>query len=747
MAVQHRRFFAGVVNEPTCGERCQWARVMRLLVFVLAIGPAVFASPHAVNYRARPGTPLPCERGVVIAAPVCAAEGTCDVATVTAAWTTSGSPVLFDLADSTSWRINLEADRCWAPELVIATGAASASHEVPVWPEATVHARLLIEKGLELPGTASIAIDDGRSQVMTRCEIKEGEVSCRAPAMNGDIRLEVIGFAPVYAWSRVLAFNARTSLGEVMLKRAASISGRVTVGKRDQTGAGAAVTIRPSEFAQTVEEQRRIDARTRTTRASETGLFQFTDIEPGRYEVRAAKDGWSPSEIVTMTVEAGREAVLPRSLLLDTLVNFETAISPPVAPGGERWIVSLQNRGEARKTIQAPAGEDGRWSAEGLEAGHYEISIVDRSGTVFFRLATAITPAHSFLPITVEGVVIRGRVTRASEPVEGRITFSKPRAGPRSTFVANGEGAFAGVLPGEGEWRVEVTLTGKESPIRGPLVEVRRGEDGVASVDIELPAGRIKGRVVDESGSTAAARIRVYSEDGAPLTTDRTAEDGGFSIEGLPPGEVKIQALARDRDSGLVPHRVRETDADAVTLVLRPIPRVRGWLTTRSGRAVGGATIRYWSDSFAWQKERVSGPDGEFSLPVLPSDREIVVVIVAPPFPTRMLKVPVDGHDHEIVLDRPAGTLLIKARDYSGVFVRRGPVTAGLLSMSAPGIAGIPPQEWTARGWALSVEPGEYFVCREYFAPSDRCDRVTIVAGGEHMVIVENADELPRGVR
>ncbi len=717
------------------------------ILFILLVVEAGSAqtAPLVIDYRAATSAPLPCERGVIVATPVCTGVGPCDLPTRTADWARGDASVTLDLDHSVSWTIGLDARNCWAQEIVAGAGDTGGSRSAFVWPLATIQANLIAEKGLKLPATASIAIDNGEVNPSATCTIDHSRLTCRGPAMTGDLRLEVPGFAPVYVWNRTIA--PKTSLGDISVKEAASLSGRVAIGRRGEKVAGTTVIIKPSLFAQTREEQRQIDARTRRTTATATGLFQFTDLDPGRYEVRASKDGWSPSETVIMTVEPGREATLPRRLLLEPLIDFEVAVTPQLAPDGQPWIVRVkENVDVAPKSIESPAGIDGRWSAGALQAGTYTITVLDRAGTMFFERGAPVSTVHSRIAVTVDGVVVRGRLKLGDEPLAGSVRFAK-LGGKRASFRADDRGLFAGVLPGEGKWEVDVTPNGKQTSVRAPAADVRRGSDGVAELEIELEAGRVTGRVVDDTGKSVMAIVYVHEEGRPFITHERTADDGTFELIGLPVGEVKLHAAKGNQDSGLISHRVSESDDEPVTLVLRRKPSVRGWVVTSSGRAVAGATIRYWSDAVGGERERVTGPDGEFDLPVLPSDIEITVVVVAPPLPVKIVKLVVDGEPKELVLDRSSGTLFIKARSNLGIFLRRGSATAPLPSVLSPKPRGMWAPEWTPRGYALSLEPGNYLVCRKPFAPANECQAVSLTAGAERDVTVDNADQLPEDVR
>lgn len=116
--------------------------------------------------------------------------------------------------------------------------------------------------------------------------------------MRGDIRLDRAS-RPVIL---LLALAAALLLAGF---RTAQDTGRIVGRVTDLAGnpvAGAAVAARPADPG----------GQGRTTRTGDTGGFQLTGLPPGRYAVRAERDGLAPAEQAVELEQGERESVILR---------------------------------------------------------------------------------------------------------------------------------------------------------------------------------------------------------------------------------------------------------------------------------------------------------------------------------------------------------------------------------------------------------------------------------------------------
>jgi hypothetical protein len=700
----------------------------RLAVMIAAAALHLNAAQVAIQFENATPAPLPCTSGVVVAAPICSA-GACPAAQ-RAQWPGTAT---FTLDRSVAWDVRLEARACWAPALDVAPNDSRTQLNAPVWRRGTLDAKVVAPRGATVPPAATATFEHEHLTYRAACTIVEQRLRCDLPAMTTDLRFEIGGFAPVYVWQRAIGGEASSTLPDLILRRGASLAGRVAAPDRAATVTDTIVHVIPLSASAGSAEELRLAAQTRTMRADERGFFQFTDLEEGRYEVRATKAGWSPSPAVVAVLEPDRETVLAHSLAVEPLVTFEVDIRPPLAPDGAPWLVRVREAsrrgGEAHESA---ANDEGRWRSDAFAAGRYHVEVRDRAQNVYHDEGLEVTPANARLSVQIAAVPVRGRVTFGGKPFIARVKFSR-QTGRRAFLDTDDEGVFTGALPDEGTWDVEVIPNHKSRGVRIDPVEVRRAEGAAfAELDIVLRGGSIRGRLVDERRNGTRGVVTVY-QDRRFITSDSTQDDGTFALVGIPEGEIELRGTARDADTGIVRHRVSGNDGSVLELALRRSPRVHGVLVTPSGRAIAGAAIRYSSDGTRAARETISGPDGRFELQLASSDTRVDVIVVAPPFAVKMLSLTADPQPKEIVLDRAAGTLLIRAHSNLGAYVRRGTVTAALLALMAPRSYG-PPAEWTPRGWMLDLEPGAYLICRSYAASDDSCRAANVVAGTEQIV-------------
>jgi protocatechuate 3,4-dioxygenase beta subunit len=211
---------------------------------------------------------------------------------------------------------------------------------------------------------------------------------------------------------------------------------------------------------------------------------------------------------------------------------------------------------------------------DGFVDGESEAFVVEE-GVVVQAPTVALSRGAS-----VEGVVVdAGGRPVARAKVEMEVSEGAASSGveillgqdaDRTTATdAQGRFAFAGVPKGT------ATLTVRASRMAPSKKTVPIGPEGSAS-DVRVrmrPAREVRGRVVGPDGrGVQGARVRVDSLVGAEgddafvdAETERTAADGTFSLRGLPPGRVKVQASA----SGHVDATVEaETGGAAVEIAL-----------------------------------------------------------------------------------------------------------------------------------------------------------------------------------
>ncbi|MCU0726861.1 MAG: carboxypeptidase regulatory-like domain-containing protein [Planctomycetes bacterium] len=269
-----------------------------------------------------------------------------------------------------------------------------------------------------------------------------------------------------------------------------------------------------------------------------------------------------------------------RTLLPDASLSPGAAILGPVtAPDGRpvagaRVLVPrgfpVHDGSEADKLYGAlgvpPSDSDGRFRIAGLAdgtGGRIEQEVRVEEGKV--------TEVTLRLGEDKDSARLLGRLLSEGTPVAATgFVFRRADRDPRNPADyregrTDGEGRFdlAGLRPGDFILHV-----------RGISLPLSVSGTGTVRRDIELPAGRLRGRVVREEDGTpvAGARVRLIGGDHLASGDTTTASDGSFSLDGARTGPADVVVTA----AGLAPFAsgridVSEAGTDVVARLARGV--------------------------------------------------------------------------------------------------------------------------------------------------------------------------------
>jgi hypothetical protein len=636
-------------------------------------------------------------------------------ASVERPWT--GAGVSFDL-DEGAWTITATAPGCWAAPV----DAAASPVKITLWPAATL--RFRVEDPRDASVQVRVASADGKiAPVVIDCARDGGLYTCSVPATSLDLRIGADGFVPTYLWGRDAAAQARVDLGAIRLARGASVSGRVTLPLKDPKLDDISVQLAPAE----VVDSRRAALLTQTVKANRRGFFQFGGVSEGTYSVVARAKGWSPASSGDVRVVAGAEVALPKPLELTPLATLEVFIDPPADAGGKPWRIRMARTWppltDPTDVIRASASPSGEWSRQHLAAGRYDLSVEDAAGSTLHRQFVDVADGAPPVRISISSFRVRGHVTFRGEPLECGVWLTHPMNASASIRVrSDKDGKFEAVLPKEGTWKVQLVVGNNYAQLRP--IEIRRRSDGdPVDLALALPAGRIRGKTVDESGNPVASYVAVSANGRNAASV--MASDGTFDLIGIEPADVMIHASndALDRDGGLVPVHVTETADDPITVPVPKRRKAKAWLVTPEGQPIAGALVRYASAGSV--KEEVTGPEGELLLALPNGELSVPLVVLSSGFPRKMMMLGVGAEPREIVVSRVAARLLLQHTPRSYWIAHDGAIFLGNF-LFAPAYGGRP-REVTEAGFALDVEPGSYAICAT--ASSERCKTFVLQAG------------------
>ncbi|HVO10207.1 MAG TPA: carboxypeptidase-like regulatory domain-containing protein [Vicinamibacteria bacterium] len=516
--------------------------------------------------------------------------------------------------------------------LALAAGAAGTV-TVVLAPPASLGGRVVeADSGRPVAGVRLLLRGDAGARTLLRSG-PDGRYLARGLApQRYTLSVEDERFVP---WTRALTLAAgRAEAQDLALVHGATLTGRV-VGERGEPVAGASLRLGRSgenvfrSFVRTIEggavARSAVDGSFRATRLA-PGDGQRLDVTHEEYEERAL----GGISLVAGATRSGLTVVMRRGLSLRGVVR--DAEGRPVA-GAEVTLSRSRSiragRGGAQISLIGPgsevrreAGPDGRFEFRGLSPGDYTVS-ARASG--FARAAVDpvnVSETSAGQPIELSlrpGAAISGYVRdRAGAGAAGWYVSARPSAAPGPAlgpatprteeatgadglFVLEGLGAGesydlqllgppglgprrAGVVaPADG---LEIAVPGTGS-IRGHVVEA---ENGHAVQDFELryePDAR--------GGTRFVMRVGPGGGRGPYEPQSLHAEDGSFTLDGVPAGRWTLRASARGYQPGTVASlAVTEGEAvDGVELRLSRGAVVSGRvLDGRGGRPVAGATVR-----------------------------------------------------------------------------------------------------------------------------------------------------------
>jgi hypothetical protein len=574
-------------------------------------------------------------------------------------------------------------------------------------------------RSLELRLQTSLPHRPKPAEVVIACPIKNQVLSCATPSGRFDLRLRAEGgFAPIYLWDVAVAAGKETPLGELRLRRGASVSGWVQTAEGGLPSHDCRLKLSPaSADSGDLKVQDQIEKASLEAQPNEKGFFQIAGVPPGRYELTARQPGYADTLVGPLDVRPDLESQVIDRLTLARPVKFEIALDPPLEPYGSPWRIELSRRSDPSETpasfLAGKASQEGIWHVPGVAPGTYELSVRGEQKEVWYREFLEIHPGQSDLRIDLPVLRVEGRILIGKEPLAATLWLSQ-KGGRRLRFDSDERGRFNGVLPGEGLWAPKVEMATGKLQVSLEPVEIKPPQGkNLAKVEIRVPDTRLAGQVVDEEGHPLPA-AKVFAASAERKTTNpfETDEKGEFSLRGLQPGAWLVKAELGDRQSDFQPVSLpTEGEGPWLRIVARKLQTFEGRIVSVAG-PVAGARVLAWppfnGQSGAGMADAVSGGDGSFhvELPAgtaLPPGYAMRLTAV-PVSPGQPIEIPVEPQGGTLILDMPEGgptPILV----HGGVYAL--PMA---LKMWARMQGGRTPD--SGRLVLSAVEAGPYSVCR-----------------------------------
>jgi hypothetical protein len=682
-----------------------------------------------------------------------------------------------DLEPGRTWEIRFEGKGFWGETLTLARlPAAAESRRLRVFPAGRVRARLATVAGesplksLALRLQPASAPHSDPFEAVIACPIADGVLACPVPVGRFDLRLRAEGgWAPIYLWDVVVASGKETPLGELRLRRGASVSGWVQTAEGGLPSHDCRLKLSPGR-ADTgdLKVLDQIEKASLEVQPNEKGFFQIVGVTPGRYELTARQPGYAEIRTGPVDVRPDLESQVIDRLTLARPVKFEIALDPPLEPYGSPWRIELSQRADLSETaasfLSGTASQEGIWHVTGVAPGTYELSVRGEQKDVWYREFLEIHPGQSDLRIDLPVLRVEGRILIGKEPLAATLWLSQ-KGGRRLRFDSDERGRFNGVLPGEGSWSPKVEMEVNKLQVSLEPIEIKPPQGkNLAKVEIVVPDTKLAGQVVDEEGHPLpAAKVFAASAERKATNPFETDEKGEFSLRGLQPGAWLVKAELGDRQSDFQPVSLpAEGEGPWLRIVARKLQTLEGRVVSAAG-PVAGARVLAWppfnGQSGAGMADAVSGGDGSFHAEIPAGTALLNLAVLPPGYAMRLTAVPVSpGQPIEIPVEPQGGTLILDMPEggptpilvHAGVYVL--PMALRLWARMQGGRT---PD--SGRLVLPAVEAGPYSVCRGAVAvtrmkeggepPAAACTSGVLAPNGELVLGSPEAGAMSAGRR
>ena len=298
-----------------------------------------------------------------------------------------------------------------------------------------------------------------------------------------------------------------------------------------------------------------VAAGTRWIDVEDDGSFEIRGVPPGPVSLRARLLGFGETDPLELEVTGGEaKEGLELRLAGSSILSGELLPSLVRAPG--QTILIARDDGYPFSTTTTD--RDGRFEAR-VPPGTYRVMLDWRDEGDDWVLAYAARyevvaevgirdEQHVVLGETREGAVVLSGVVRGEKRVPaGTVLQAYRNDHPHAVTAArtSAEGDFLMTLPEPGDYRLAVgTLRGEQVLFDITLPDASAA--GVHTVTLELPEGRMRGRVFGPDGEPlAAAQVTLVAPEAPPIgdplsgigaRSTTTDAQGAFQIGHLGPG-------------------------------------------------------------------------------------------------------------------------------------------------------------------------------------------------------------------
>lgn len=477
----------------------------------------------------------------------------------------SGEVVEVELPPGVVWSAAVVAAGFYAEPVTLQTEPRGDVVEIRVWATAPMTIPLEAPRGVALPEEVQARFgppapqDLGYPSGAVGCEIAPAArtASCALPVGGPfDLSLRAAGFAGAYYWDLSHTIEAPARLSAWRLSRGGSVIGFVQASDRDLRPEACIVKLEPvvGELQGSEETAVRLRRMTQTARVTPRGFFQWVDVPPGSYRIRAHQPGYSESVVGPVSVYERGEVELADPVVMVRPFSIEIEVFPAIDAHQKPWRVRLARgevgSGRIEEVCHTVVSAQGLGRCEALAPGPYALLIEDSRGARFHLERLDLSGPTGVLEVQLPLLEVSGEVRMGEEPLPTELAFQADAGGAEVVVRSDDDGRYLAVLPEvKGLWTVEVGREG-DYPVRVFQEVDLRPTGGLGTIvvhDFVLPDTTLEGHVVDSEGRPARAVVSARTPDAAVATP--TKEDGTFVLRGFTPGLLQVRAKGREGDS------------------------------------------------------------------------------------------------------------------------------------------------------------------------------------------------------
>ncbi len=586
-------------------------------------------------------------------------------------------PAMLHLPANSVWELSTDLKGLWRPSLSISVGAAGSITELPVklWRSAVVEGHWALADPSQSP-PQQMRIETSpppRSRQSSQppaaivpCTMDDQRTfRCTVAAGQQDLILRADGFVAHYFWDQRLSAAEALSLGKVQWIAGASLVGRVVAedGEIDPRLCQVRLLRQLANGKRTRSSERL--ARTGATGIlNERGFFQIGGIAPGTYVLEVTHPGFAPAEIAPVQILTASESSITEDLVLRHPRTLEIVVQPATALSSRPWRIEVDRAARFSNNFTevyaGPADEQGHLRLVDLPPAMYRVTILDPAGNRLYSNyhVEVGSEADTIHEIDLDLTLIEGKLRYDGEPLEASLFFGGFFGAVRVQMDSDSEGNFAGMLPRDGRWKVEVKS--QSPPIETQRdIKIHANRYREAKPRIDLPVTEVYGRVVDERGqAVAVAQVSLAtSESNISMKVDHHGE---FRFLAVPEGTVALSAEALDRFSSETRLEVfPDQTYGPLELRLQDLVDWSGQVVSPRGPVVGAGLDLTFGDQFSNVTSVRTGLDGRFTARI-PAQAQRVHAVISPPGYTLTTAMALASEEATFRVTQEGGTLRLR---------------------------------------------------------------------------------------